>query len=113
MAKVREMNESAWREWLSTRPQVIQALAERLPPDRLYKMKSTGHRVTLISYAEDETVTVAVTGQYNLVTFERQVFGVSPDDLEECDLPPESEPRGTFLDQDEAREYIASLKRAD
>ena len=50
-------------------------------------MKSTGHRVTMYSYSENGTVTVNVTGDYNVVVFERQVFGISPDDLEECDLP--------------------------
>ena len=29
----------------------------------------------------------AVTGEFNIVAFERSVFGVDPKDLEECDLP--------------------------
>ena len=60
-------------------------------------MKSSGHRVTLYSYAEDGTVTVNVCGDWNVVTFERRVFGVSPDDLEECDVPDNDEPRGALL----------------
>lgn len=87
MAIIRELDQAAWNEWVSKRPVVVQELCRRLPPDRLYLMKSSGHRVTLCSYDEDGTVTVNVTGEYNRVLFSRSVFGISPDDLEECDLP--------------------------
>ncbi|MDX2166840.1 MAG: hypothetical protein SF182_07240 [Deltaproteobacteria bacterium] len=97
MAQVRQLNEGAWLEWLATRPQCIRDMAERLPPDRLYRMRSTGHRVTLVGYAEDGTVRVYVSGQFNAVTFERQVYGVAADDLEECDLPSPVEPVGAML----------------
>jgi len=36
-------------------------------------------------------MTVNITGEYNTIIFPRQVFGISPDDLEECDLPAQSE----------------------
>jgi len=83
-------------EWLAGRPPVIQALAARVPPDRLYRLESTGHRVYLYSYSEDETVTVVVAGQFNVVAFERKVFGIKPEELEECDLPDPEEPMGSF-----------------
>lgn len=69
MAKVREMNEEGWREWVATRPESVQKLCVRLPPDRLYRMKSTGQRVTLLSYGEDDTLRVNVSAEYNAVHF--------------------------------------------
>jgi hypothetical protein len=101
MAKVAELDMVAFNAWVETRPPVVQALCERLPPDRLYRLKSSGHRVTLRSYCEDGTVTVNVTGQYNALAFDRYVFGIAPADLEECDLPPSDEPIGTVLTEQE------------
>lgn len=101
MAKCKEMDQTAWNEWVRTRPPVIQEMCALLPPDRLYLLKTSGNRVTLISYSEDRTVTVAVTGEYNVVAFERQVFGIKPEDLEECDLPTDDEPMGTMLTERE------------
>ena len=98
MAKCKELiDQAGWDAWVASRPPVIQELCALLPPDNLYKMKSTGRRVTIVSYAEDRTVTVAVTGDYNLVALERQVFGINPDDLEECDLPGDDEPLGVVI----------------
>jgi hypothetical protein len=91
--KVREMDEQAWREWVDTRPPVVKAICERLPPDRLYELSPTGQRVTLEAYAEDGTLRVYVDPDYN--EFWRftghQVFGINPDDLKECDVPSLSE----------------------
>jgi hypothetical protein len=97
MARIAELNDAVWRAWLDERPAAIKTMAQRHPPDRLYRMRSTGCRVTLHSYSEDGTVTVFVGGQFNLVVFERRVFGVSPDDLEECDLPDETERLGALF----------------
>jgi hypothetical protein len=101
MAVICEMNE-AGRAWLATRPVVVQQLAAQVAPNRLYKLKSSGHRVTVYSYCEDGTVTVAVTGDYNAVVFDRRVFGIKPEELEECDLPEPGERLGTML-ADETR----------
>lgn len=101
VAKVLEIDETAWCKWVATRPPEVQSLCNRLPPDRLYRMKSTGHRVTLYSYSEDGTVTVDVTGEYNAVVMERRVFGISPDDLEECEMPGSGETTGTLLTEPE------------
>ena len=97
MAKINELDEAAWNEWVATRPENVQRLCRQLTPDRLYRLKTSGHRVTLYSYAEDGTVTVNVTGEYNTLTFERQVFGIKPEDLEECDLPEPGESLGAML----------------
>ena len=42
------------------------------------------------------TLKVTVSGQFNAVAFERQVFGIKPEDLEECDLPPANMPVGSL-----------------
>lgn len=97
MAKIREMDQGAWLEWVASRPPVVRELCERYPPDRLYLMKHTGQRVVLYSYNEDGTVTVQVLGKFNFVTFERQVFGVDPTNLVECDLPTPDELVGALV----------------
>lgn len=79
MAKINELVEPAWSDWLRTRPKTVQDLAAQLPPDCLYRLKETGQPVTIRSYLEDGTVTVNVPDGY-------YVFGITPDDLEECDL---------------------------
>lgn len=113
MAKVRELDEKAWKEWLASRQPVIRELCERLPPDRLYRMKPNGQRVTLYAYNEDGTVTVQISGQYNVVIFDRHVFGVNPDDLEECELPSEAAPHGTMLtEESEINEFVRVSPRA-
>lgn len=112
MAVICEMKE-AWHSWLAARPVIVQQLAAQLPPNRLYRLKTSGHRVTLYSYGEDGTVTVAVTGDYNAVAFDRRVFGIKPEDLEECDLPEPGEPLGTLLsDRKEIDEYIGKVVKA-
>lgn len=83
-----------WDAWVATRPKVIQDLARQYPPNRLYRLAPTGQRAILVSYCENGTVTVAITGQYNLVVFSRRVFGVNPSDLTECELPPAGEDVG-------------------
>lgn len=97
MAKIRTLDQAGWDTWVASRPPVVQELCALLPPDRLYLLKTTNQRVTLISYSEDRTVTVAVTGEFNALTFDRQVFGINPEDLEECDLPIDGEPLGAVL----------------
>jgi hypothetical protein len=108
MAKVFELDEAAWQEWVDSRPAVVKGIAERLRPDKLYRMKSTRQRVTMHSINENGTVTVDVTGRFNLIDFDRQVFGIDPDDLEECDLPTAGESVGTLCNEEEADALIAS-----
>lgn len=94
-------NEQAWREWVATRPEAIRVVAERYDPWTLYRLKDTGQRVFLQGFSppgESDKVTcrVAVTGEFNMVTFERSVFGIDPDDLEECELPGADEQVGSL-----------------
>src|SRR5262245_52877430 len=110
MARIHEPTseeEAGWKEWVASRPPAVRKVAERFDPWTLYRMKSTGHRVTLYSFGEGRdgckvSLTVNVLGAFNLVTFERRVFGIDPDDLEPCDLPEANEPVGAaFTKEDE------------
>ena len=89
---------------------VVRANAERLPPWELFRMKTTGDRVTVYSYAENGAVTVNLTAEFNLTLFERQVFGVNPADLEPCDLPAEDEIVGTVLTGEQVAGNIDTLR---
>lgn len=100
----------SYKRWCASRPPIVRANAERFPPWELLLMKSTGQRVFALGYNEDGTLSVAVTGTYNLVLHERQVFGIAPDDLEPCDLPPVDEPVGAILSDQQADENIDALK---
>jgi hypothetical protein len=89
---------AGYQEWLSGCPEEVRELIRQFDPWTLYRMKSTGHRVTIISFDELEdgslTLRVNVSSQYNRVVHERNVFGVDPADLEPCDLPGLHEPVG-------------------
>lgn len=91
LVELTDQQQREWQQWLSERPPAIRAVAERLPPMKLYRIKPNGHRVVILSYNEtisgDVNLVVDVSGEYNRVLFSRQVFGIKPDDLEECDLP--------------------------
>ena len=112
MAKVLDLT-AEWEEWIKSKPQVIQDLAKRLPPDRLYLLKSSGHRVELHGYVEDGTLIVRVLGKWNKIMFERNVFGIKPEDLVECDVPGPEEPLGVTLVKDEEIERYIDLNREE
>jgi hypothetical protein len=104
--------EKLWQKWLAERPDNVRKVAEKFDPWSLFRMKSSGHRVYVIGFDVGDTVTlrVAVTGAFNRVRFERQVFGIEPDDLEPCQLPGPDEPLGTELTQEEAWEQMDELR---
>lgn len=108
--------EAAWRAWVAERPTKVRTIAERFDPWSLYMMKSTGQRVTVYSFGEEDngrvTLTVNVTGQFNAVMFDRSVFGIDPDDLEPCDPPSASEVVGTMMTAEQADENIDALRVA-
>ena len=109
MAKIFEWSperRAAWDEWVASRPPVVRDLCEKLPMDTLYRLKGGGQRVTLYSYNENGTVTVAVSRLYNLVVFERMVVGVEPDDLEECELPLPDERVGVLFSHEMLSDYL-------
>jgi hypothetical protein len=62
------------------------------PPNRLYRLLTTGQLGEIISYNEHGTVTVIFPADFNPMNREGlslKVFGICPDDLEECDMPDE------------------------
>lgn len=91
---------SKWNAWVQERPEAVRAVADKIFPWKLYRIISTGHRVTVVSFDEHEdghvTCRVVVGGEFNLVAFEREVFGIDPEDLVECDLPSPAELRGSL-----------------
>jgi len=89
---------AAWDAWVTKRPHAVKGMIAnyRLDPWTLYRLKSTSQRVYLMSFNDNGTVKVAVTGEFNLVTHERAVFGIDPADLEECDLPHADELLGSL-----------------
>ena len=102
--------EKRYRQWVRKLPKKARALAERFDIWTLYRLKSSGDRVTLHSFNDDGTITVIVSGKFNLVMFERQVFGIAPDDLEECDLPAADEPVGAALSGAETAENLDAIR---
>ena len=112
MAEIYPIDQKEFNEWLAGRPKIIESVATRHPPNRLYRLRTTDHRVTVFSYSEDGTITVAITGQYNLLKFPRRVFCIDPDDLYECELPADDEPLGTTQDPDDTFKMINGF-RAD
>jgi hypothetical protein len=84
--------EQMWNEWLSKCPHCIREMITKynLSPDRLYRYKNTGRKVTIHSLFEDGTVSVNVLYRFNEESMisplnERRVFGVDPANLEECE----------------------------
>lgn len=108
--------EQGWHAWVASRPPAVRAVAERFQPWELYRVKSSGHRVYVASFDEQDdgkvTLKVAVTGQFNAVAFERLVFGIEPDDLEPCELPAPEEVTGAAMTQDEVDQNIDALRVA-
>lgn len=97
MSKIAEiLDQGAWAAWVAARSPVVQELCALLPPDRLYMLKASGLRVTLVSYCEDRTVTVDASGEFNALPFTYQLFGVKPESLEECEMPSEHEVLGVY-----------------
>jgi hypothetical protein len=117
MARIGEVPakaERAWKRWVRGRPPNVRAVAERFDPWSLYRMKSTGQRVTVESFSAHEdgrvTLTVLVSGEFNLVAFERQVFGIDPNDLEPCELLSANDPVGSVLTTEQVAENRDALR---
>lgn len=101
-----------WELWLAALPENVRVVAERLPPWKLYWLKSPGQRVRIISYdeplkeGEAVTVSVLVAGDVNALVIERQVFGIDPDDLEPCDPPAPDELTGVLFEGEMADKFV-------
>ena len=72
-----------WSDWVAERPDNVRAVAEKLNPWTLYRLKTTGQRVTIASFSEgeDESVTVPM-GQV------RQARHGAPEQGQQVDLDP-------------------------
>lgn len=72
------------KEWFDERPLCIQEAVRKRPCNLLYLLNNQ-QKVFIVKYDEHHnatvTVTVAVTRQYNNCLMERQVFGVTLDEL--------------------------------
>lgn len=107
---------AGYHEWVASRPENVRPIAARFKPWELYRLKTTGHRVAVYSFGEADdgkvSLTVIVSSKYNFTMFERRVFGISPDDLEPCDLPDPMELTEALLTTDEQiHDYVDSLKK--
>ena len=100
-----------WKEWYDTRPPIIKDLIDKYPPWILYQFEY--NRVFVCGWNEEGTVHLAVTGQFNRITHERQVFDADPTDLIECDLPDKGELVGFALSHDEVMECCDAGSSAD
>ena len=111
----------AWAEWTAERPPAVREVAERFPPWTLWKLPHTDdpkrfQRVYVRSFGEPEdgtvTLTVCVDGRFNLLAFERNVFGIDPSRLEPCELPGPDEKVGSAgLNVEQAKSYMRATKR--
>ena len=122
-----------WKAWLATRPEHVAHVLSQFPPWKLYWLPTRpgnrngtggetgldGHRVYVIGCDEAPnrpgrdlgvTLRVAVEGQFNKVLFERQVFGIKPSQLSECDLPAPGEAVGATLTPEEARQHMPLIR---
>jgi hypothetical protein len=107
--------EQEYARFVASCPPHVAAVARRFDPWSLYRMKSTKQRVTVYSFGEKPdgsvTLTVAVTGRFNVVDFDRRVFGIEPDDLESCELPAPDEQVGTLLtDERDIKAYVDAIR---
>ena len=108
--------EAEWIAWTKERPECIREVAARFSPWELYLLKTSGHRVFIGSFEEQAdgtvTLTVNVTGDFNLVAFERSVFGIKPEDLEPCELPSSGEMLGSMgMSIEDVKDAMAKAKR--
>ena len=81
-------SEAVAKAWLASRPQAVREAIEKYHPTHLFRMKSTGQRVWIESFAENDDgsvteCTVVVSSQFNRVIFDRRVFGIELADLDD------------------------------
>lgn len=92
MANIVEPTEelqSMFEEWIAGEDMTdeIKAIARKYPPWNLYRLKTTDQKVRTISFSDNGTVRVLVSNKYNFDPTNTEVYGIDPNDLEECDIP--------------------------
>jgi hypothetical protein len=119
MAKWYEPTDEArksYEEWCAERPPEIAELARKFPPWNLYRLGK--NRVYLIGFSESKdgtphTCMVQVSAKFNYCAFERNVFGIKPEELVECDPPGPDEQVGVFLNEEQTEALIESMGGCD
>lgn len=105
-----------WAAWIAELPDCLQTVARHFNPWTLYRLITTEQRVTVAAFHEPKypggkvSLTVNVTGEFNLLTHDRAVFGIDPNHLVECDLPAPNELLGTMMTSKEVEENIHALR---
>lgn len=64
-------------EWLQSSPQIIRDLHDKLPCNKVYRIKSTNQLGVIWRYGENGTVTLAIIEPSGI-----EVFGLKPEQLE-------------------------------
>jgi hypothetical protein len=108
--KPTKKQQEGYRKWVRRLPKKVRAVAERFDIWTLYRLKSSGSRVMIRSFDCDGTLTVIVSGEFNLTLVEQHVFGVPPDDMEECDLPAAGEALGALMTTEEAVDNLDAMR---
>lgn len=92
---------AAWDAWLASKAGIepLLASARSHPPWLLYRHRPSGHRVGIVGYDYGGTVTIVLSGLYNLLFREGLVRDVFVGELEECDLPGPDERVGVLFGQ--------------
>jgi hypothetical protein len=99
-----------WAKWVASRPDKVRRIAERFFPWELYLMRSTMQFCSVRSFFENGTISVGVTGEHQVVLFDRIVFNVDPDDVVPSDGPAPDEPVGAILKDREVDDHIDALR---
>lgn len=119
MKKLFEMTQEDQAEhdaWVESRPPVVKEIARKLDPQYCYLLKTSNQFVTMYSISENGTVTVNVLAALNPgLDFERQVFGVDPDDLQAVDVPGHFDPerKPLLTDRQDVKDYCDMLAKAN
>ena len=95
--------------WLQVRPPIIRELFTARPSGVYYKYQEQNFICTIVSFFEDRTARVNISGEFNLIYMSRSMI-VDPYELTECDAPPEDKTLGEVLREEEHDEFI-SLSR--
>lgn len=110
-----------WKSWLADHEEVRE-LAEQFPPWKLFKLNN--QRVFVVGYEEHGApcascgktgdghgaLKVAVTGMLNMVSLAREVNGVHPEELAECELPDPLDLVGCMLSEEQQALLFEEIK---
>jgi hypothetical protein len=106
-----EFDEEEYLKWANSRPPVVKKLALKFRPHILYKIKSSGHYGWVYAISEEGTLTIGISSEFNKgLMFNRTVFGIPPEDLEEATELPKGTPEPVLKTADEIQTYLGMLR---